>query len=219
MSKLDSLSHPSHLEKVGLFEQWAPGPLQAFRNLAEQCFADGALSTQDKELIAVGCAHVLRCPYCIDHHIDLAQQAGAGKLALAEAIWVGIAMAAGACYAHASVAMQTMAGEKGDYYAPDATDRLQALAAMAPAAYGAFAELNHAAFKAGELSAGFKELIAVACAHNTQCPFCIDAHVRAALEADRSQAEVAEAVWVAIEMSAGACVGHAGLAAAILGNS
>ena len=92
MRKPDSLSHPSHLEKVALYEQWAPGPLQAFRNLAEQCFANGALSTQDKELIAVGCAHVLRCPYCIDHHINLASQAGAEKPALAEAIWVGIAM-------------------------------------------------------------------------------------------------------------------------------
>ena len=41
MRKPDSLSHPSHLEKVALYEQWAPGPLQAFRNLAEQCFANG----------------------------------------------------------------------------------------------------------------------------------------------------------------------------------
>ena len=218
MNKPDSLSHPSHLEKVGLFEQWAPGPLQAFRSLAEQCFADGALSTRDKELIAVGCAHVLRCPYCIDHHIDLAQRAGLEKPALAEAIWVGIAMGAGACYAHAAVAMQTMAGEKGDFYAPGASERLQSLAAMAPAAYGAFTELNHTAFREGALSSGFKELIALACVHNTQCPFCIDTHVRAVLDAGRSKAEVAEAVWVAIEMGAGACVGHAGLAAAILEN-
>ena len=87
---------------------------------------------------------------------------------------------------------------------------------MVPAAYGAYAELNYAAFKEGELSAGFKELIALACAHNTQCPFCIDTHVRAALDAGRNQVEVAEAVWVATEMGAGACVGHAGLAAAIL---
>ena len=216
MRKPDSLSHPSHLEKVALYEQWAPGPLQAFRNLAEQCFANGALSTQDKELIAVGCAHVLRCPYCIDHHINLASQAGAEKPALAEAIWVGIAMGAGACYAHAAVALQTMAGEKGDYYASGVSDRLQSLSAMVPAAYGAYAELNYAAFKEGELSAGFKELIALACAHNTQCPFCIDTHVRAALDAGRNQVEVAEAVWVATEMGAGACVGHAGLAAAIL---
>ena len=219
MNKPNSLSHPSHLEKVPLFEQWAPGPLQAFRHLAEQCFADGALSTQDKELVAVGCAHVLRCPYCIDHHIDLAQKAGVGKPALAEAIWVGIAMGAGACYAHAAVAMQTLAGEKGDYYAPGATDRLQSLAAMVPAAYGAYADLNHAAFTDGTLSTGFKELIALACAHNTQCPFCIDTHVKAALDVGRSKEEVAEAVWVAIEMGAGACVGHAGLAAAILEDS
>ena len=42
-------------------------------------------------------------------------------------------------------------------------DRLQSLATMAPSAYGAFVELNHAAFKDGDLTAGFKELIAVGC--------------------------------------------------------
>ena len=77
MGKSDSLSHASYLEKVALFEQWAPEPLKAFRGLAEKCLSDGALPVREKELIAVGSAHVLRCPYCIDHHVNLALQAGA----------------------------------------------------------------------------------------------------------------------------------------------
>ena len=216
MNRPASLSHSTYLKKTALYERWAPKPLHAFGRLAEACFQDGALSRREKELIAVGSAHVLRCPYCIDYHVGLARKADAEKPEIAEAIWVGVAMGAGACYGHAAIAMQSMDGASGDYYAPDTKERLGDLAALHPAAYGAYTELHHAAFSDGALKRKFKELIAVACAHNTRCPFCIDTHVRAALDAGYERKEIAEAVWVAIEMGAGACFGHAGLAAAIM---
>jgi AhpD family alkylhydroperoxidase len=43
--------------------------------------------------------------------------------------------------------------------------------------------------KAGKLSAKFKEIIAVAVAHATQCPYCIDVHTKNAVKAGATKAE------------------------------
>jgi AhpD family alkylhydroperoxidase len=208
MATSKSLSHSDYLAKTGLYNKWAPGPLAAFQNLAKATFADGVLSNADKELIAVGCAHVLRCAYCIDYHVGLAAGAGASKQEMSEAIWVGVAMAAGACFAHAAIGLRTMDGAEGDYYAQGDESVLAQLAQANPQAYGGYAELNQAAFAEGTLSARLKRLIAIACAHNTRCPHCIDHHVGAALGAGEDKHAIAEAIWVAI--------GHAGLAAALM---
>jgi AhpD family alkylhydroperoxidase len=74
----------------------------------QKVFADGSLSIKTKELIAIGCAHVTRCPYCIDGHVKRARKAGATDEEIAEAIFVGIAMSAGASIAHACIAMDTL---------------------------------------------------------------------------------------------------------------
>lgn len=216
MAKLESLSRSDYLAKVGLYEKWAPAAFAAFNEFAGATFADGALSNKEKEIIAVGCAHSLRCPYCIDYHIKLARGAGASKEELGEAIWVAIAMGAGACFAHAAVAVKTLNGQSGDFYASDNGSAISQFSTLVPQVYGAYANFKHAAFAAGVLAVDFKHLIAIACAHNTRCPFCIEHHVLEALDADQENAAVAEAIWVAIEMGAGACFGHAGLAAAIL---
>ena len=67
-------------------------------------------------------------------------------------------------------------------------------------------------FKAGALDAKTKQLIAVAAAHVTQCPYCIRGHAKQALRAGATREEVMEAVWVAAEMRAGAAVAHSNLA-------
>ncbi|HEY9514662.1 MAG TPA: carboxymuconolactone decarboxylase family protein, partial [Gemmatimonadaceae bacterium] len=43
----------------------APGPAAAFRAFSQSVFAEGALPTKSKQLIAVAVAHVTQCPYCI----------------------------------------------------------------------------------------------------------------------------------------------------------
>lgn len=214
MAKDDSLANSRYLAKVALYEKWAPAAFKAFNEFARTSFADGALTTCEKEIIAVGCAHVLRCPYCIEYHVGLADNAGASQEEMAESIWVAIAMGAGACFAHAGVALKTLGGKTGDYYASDSGAATGEFAALVPQTYGAYAEMQHAALAAGALTAGFKRLVAIACAHNTRCPWCIDHHVAEALTGGQSRAAIAEAIWVAIEMGAGACFGHAGLAAA-----
>ena len=57
-----------------------------------------------------------------------------------------------------------------------------------------------------------KQLIAVAVAHVTQCPYCIQGHTRAALRKGADESELMEAIWVAAEMRAGGAYAHSVLA-------
>lgn len=66
-------------------------------------------------------------------------------------------------------------------------------------------------FADGALSAKMKQIIAVAVAHVTQCPYCIKGHTKAARRAGATPQELMETVWVAAEMRAGAAYAHAAL--------
>lgn len=85
---------------------------------------------------------------------------------------------------------------------------MQTLRSLAPAQFEAFENFEQAVFRDGALSARTKELIAVAVTHTTQCEGCIDLHVRNALRLGATPAEVAEAIWVAAELRAGAAIGQ-----------
>ena len=79
--------------------------LTQFNNKA---FAAGALSVREKELVAVAAAHITRCPYCIVNHTRKAKEVGATEEEIAEAIFVAVAMSAGASLAHSNLAMQCL---------------------------------------------------------------------------------------------------------------
>ncbi len=100
----------------------APDAYAAFRAFSQAVFADGALPAKTKQLIAVAVAHVTQCPYCIRGHTEAALNAGASEPELMEAIWVAAEMRAGAAYAHANLALDTM----NDVAARRAGDRTQA---------------------------------------------------------------------------------------------
>lgn len=85
-------------------------------------------------------------------------------------------------------------------------------ASLAPETTEAFRNFSKAVFKEGALSEKTKQLIAVAVAHVTQCPYCIRGHTAQALRKGASQEELMEAIWVASEMRAGAAYAHAALA-------
>lgn len=87
---------------------------------------------------------------------------------------------------------------------------------LAPNQQAAFAAFSKAAFADGTLSAKLKQIIAVAVAHVTQCPYCIEGHTKAALHAGASPEELMEAIWVAAEMRAGGAYAHSTLMLATL---
>jgi AhpD family alkylhydroperoxidase len=65
-------------------------------------FADGALSSQTKQLIAVAVALTTQCPYCIELHRTAAREVGATDAQLAEAALVAAAIRAGGTITHAT---------------------------------------------------------------------------------------------------------------------
>jgi len=82
---------------------------------------------------------------------------------------------------------------------------------LAPNQHAAFEAFSNAAFADGVLSTKLKQIIAVAVAHVTQCPYCIEGHTKAALRAGASPEELMEAIWVAAEMRAGGAYAHSTL--------
>src|SRR5665811_655945 len=82
---------------------------------------------------------------------------------------------------------------------------------LAPAQQAAFDAFGKAVFAEGALSAKMKQIIAVAVAHVTQCPYCIKGHTKAARRAGATPQELMEAIWVAAEMRAGGAYAHAAL--------
>jgi 4-carboxymuconolactone decarboxylase len=65
-----------------------------------------------------------------------------------------------------------------------------------------------AVFADGALSAREKSLIALAVAHSVQCPYCIDAYSRDALEKGADLDQMTEAVHVAAAIRGGASLVH-----------
>jgi AhpD family alkylhydroperoxidase len=90
---------------------------------------------------------------------------------------------------------------------------------LAPGIAAAFHTLSQKVFAAGALPVKTKQIIAVAVAHVTQCPYCIRGHTKAALRAGASEAELMEAIWVAAELRAGGSYAHSLLAIAVMGDA
>lgn len=83
---------------------------------------------------------------------------------------------------------------------------------LTPETLTAWRAFSRQVFTDGALSAKTKDLIAVAVAHVTQCPYCIRAHTKSALARGATEKEIMEAIWVAAEMRAGGAVAHSALA-------
>lgn len=82
---------------------------------------------------------------------------------------------------------------------------------LTPDATKAFYAFSKAVFAEGALDVRTKQIIAVAVAHVTQCPYCIHGHVEAAKNAGATDEELMEAIWVAAEMRAGGAFAHSAL--------
>ena len=86
--------------------------------------------------------------------------------------------------------------------------KLKALDANAPEVMEAFWAFDKAAMAAGSISSKYKELIALAVAFTTQCPYCIDIHAKRARESDATEQEIAEVVAITAALRAGAAITH-----------
>src|SRR6202162_4952209 len=82
------------------------------------------------------------------------------------------------------------------------------LGELVPAAFKAFVEFDKAALQEGAIPLKYKELMAVAVALTTQCPYCIEIHYKRAKKAGATEQELAETTLVAAALRAGGAITH-----------
>ena len=79
---------------------------------------------------------------------------------------------------------------------------------LTQAAMSAFQAWDKAALADGAIPKKFKELMAIAVALTTQCPYCIELHRQGAMKAGATEQELAEVVQVAAALRAGGAITH-----------
>ena len=104
----DNFYGKKDIEKAAKMFTLKPELMKAFLDFDGKVFAEGSLNVKTKELIAVACAHITQCPYCIEGHTKRAKKAGASDEEIAEAVFVAVAMRAGGSMAHSCIAMGTL---------------------------------------------------------------------------------------------------------------
>jgi AhpD family alkylhydroperoxidase len=86
--------------------------------------------------------------------------------------------------------------------------QLANLGKKAPAAMKAFQSLDTEALADGAIPKKYKELMAIAVALTTQCPYCLEIHKKHAVAAGATPEELAEVTFVAAALRAGAAIVH-----------
>ena len=97
----------------------------------------------------------------------------------------------------------------------DASDMrlMKEMKKLAPADFSAWLGLNAITKREdGAMPRKYRELIAVAVACTTQCPYCIEAHAKSAKAAGATREEVVEASLVAAALRAGSSATHGAMA-------
>ncbi|WP_108610466.1 carboxymuconolactone decarboxylase family protein [Aminobacter sp. MSH1] len=93
------------------------------------------------------------------------------------------------------------------------------MARLAPEEFKAWMNFNAIVGKSdGAIPVKYRELIAIAVAHATACPYCIESHAKQAKKVGATKAEVSEAILIASALCAGAAAAHGGMAMKFYGD-
>jgi alkylhydroperoxidase/carboxymuconolactone decarboxylase family protein len=99
-----------------------------------------------------------------------------------------------------------------NFYGKKDIEKAAKMFALKPELMKAFLDFDGKVFAEGSLNVKTKELIGLACAHITQCPYCIEGHTKRARKAGATEEEIAEAIFVAVAMRAGGSMAHSCIA-------
>ena len=84
---------------------------------------------------------------------------------------------------------------------------------LAPDDFNAWLGLNNIVGRDnGAIPKKYRELIAIAVSCTTQCPYCLEAHAKAAQRAGATREEVVEASFIAAALRAGGAATHGTMA-------
>ena len=89
-----------HLAHFGSISDHAPELGEKFFAWYGAVFEDGALTSREKSLIALGVAHAVQCPYCIDAYSRKCLETGGDLEQMTEAVHVAAAIRGGASLVH-----------------------------------------------------------------------------------------------------------------------
>jgi len=95
----------SSVEKL---KEKSPDVIKGFGALFQQTMKEGALTTKQKELIALGIAVAQRCEPCILLHVEKCLQAGNSPEEVLEAAAVAVMMQGGPAYTHLPIVMEAL---------------------------------------------------------------------------------------------------------------
>ena len=109
---MDHYYDPSDLEHFSEVSKHAPELGQKFFDWYGSVFADGALSAREKALVALGVAHAVQCPYCIEAYTKDSLAKGCDVEQLTEVVHVAAAIKGGAAMVH-GMQMRRVADELG----------------------------------------------------------------------------------------------------------
>lgn len=207
-------------KEMGLLDEINPELHQAWKTYHDGVFKDGALSKMEKELIAVAGGHITSCPYCIRSRVRSSKNAGATDKQIVEAIYVAMRFAMGGPFAFSSIAFEAHDAldndiplTDGHFFKKNVLKEINEFHECSGDNSEAFKNFTKQVFADGALTKDFKRgLVGLACAHMTKCPYCIRGCVKDARSAGYTKEQIAEAINVAMVMSAGACYAHSSLA-------
>ena len=91
---------PADLAKFGAIADWNKDLARKFFDWYGDVFKEGELTEREKALIALGVAHAVQCPYCIDAYTQDSLQRGITEGQMMEAVHVAAAIRGGAWLVH-----------------------------------------------------------------------------------------------------------------------
>ena len=95
------------------------------------------------------------------------------------------------------------------FHDPEDLKLMRELKQLAPEEFKAWLELDKVVgLKDRQIPPKYRELIALAVAHCTQCVYCLDAHAKKAKKAGATREEIAETIFIAAALRAGAAAAH-----------
>ena len=109
---IDTYYDPTDLARFHEIGEHAPELSEKFFAWYRAVFEDGALTGREKALIALGVAHAVQCPYCIDAYTQAALSHGCDPEQLTETVHVSAAIKGGAALVH-GLQMKKVASKLG----------------------------------------------------------------------------------------------------------
>ena len=97
---METYYRPADLGRFAELGQGNKELWEKFQSYYAAVFAEGALSEREKALIALGVAHAVQCPYCIDAYTQACLEKGSNIEEMTEAVHVACAIRGGASLVH-----------------------------------------------------------------------------------------------------------------------